>query len=216
MSDADRSAMKWCYEAFLGDADAASGPYDSVSPYPHVVACAFVNWPTGLPARNPAEVLPHCYRDSAAGFYLWRNRWRDGDDTVITVLTARTSGYMTSKPDGSLCLNSMGRHSRWGTVKEGPAKHWSMSPRGETSSLTLADGTCFGVDFTGASGADVMLVTTGKAEGQSVTLEGATLTFAFPTVDAAPAPTIEGDAAVVGTQRVTLEGEEIVFGMKGR
>jgi hypothetical protein len=91
-----------------------------------------------------------------------------------------------------------------------------MSPRGETSSLTLADGTCFGVDFTGASGADVMLVTTGKAEGQRVTLAGKTLTFHFPTVDAAPALAVDGGSVAVGTQRVTLEGEEIVFGVEGR
>jgi len=216
MSDADRSAMKWYYETFLRDADAAHGPYDTVSPYPHIVTCAFVNWPTRVEAQNPALMLPRCYRDSAAGFYLWRNRWRDGNDTVITVLTTRTSGYMTSKPDRSLRLNCRGKHSQWGTVKEGPAKHWSTSPRGETSSLTLSDGTCFGVDFTGASGADVMLVTTGKAEGQSVTLAGRTLTFYFPTIDTAPALAIEGNAAVVGTQRIALEGGNIAFGVKGQ
>ena len=48
-------------------------------------------------------------------------------------------------------------------------------------------------DITRASGADVMLVTTGKAEGQAVELGGKTLTFYFPTAQDAPKVKAEGD-----------------------
>ena len=90
-------------------------------------------------------------------------------------------------------------------------KYWWTSPRGESSCLTVSDGTCFAVDFTGASGADVMLVTTGKAEGQSVKLDGKTLTFYFPTQKTAPKAKAQGNAAVIGAQRVTLKDGNLVL-----
>ena len=56
-----------------------------MSRYPHVAVCALVNWPIDVKERNPADVLPLCYRDSSCGFYAWRNRWKDAGDTVITI-----------------------------------------------------------------------------------------------------------------------------------
>jgi len=217
VTDQQKAAMKWYYNRFLAEADAGAGtPYDTVSRYPHVAVCALVNWPVDLKERNPADVLPLCYRDSSCGFYCWRNRWQDQRDTVITVLTSRTEGYMGAKPDRALCLNTGGEHLRWGTVESGPTDHWSASPHGQSSSLTLADGTCFAVDVTEASGADVMLVTTGKAEGQSVRVGGKTLTFCFPTAETAPKVKAEGNAAVVGRQRVTFEDGNLVLAVKGK
>lgn len=218
MGDADRSAMKWYYTRFLREADAQLGPCDTVSPYPHVAVCAFVNWPADLEARNPAEVLPHCYRDSSAHFYLWRNRWQDNNDTVISVLLTRTRGFvdkMDAKPDRALQLNTMGKHISWGTVKKGAPRHWSHSPRGTTSSLTTCDGTAFAVDFSGASGADVMLVTTGQADGQTVNVDGKKLTFYFPTEKTAPGVRIQGDAAIVGKQQVSFKDGHIVLSATG-
>jgi len=209
--------MKWYYNHFLLEADTEAGtPYDTASRYPHVSVSALVNWPVDAKEKNPADVLPLCYRDSSCGFYVWRNRWQDENDTVITVLTNRTEGYMGAKPDSALCLNTKGQHVRWGTVLSGPTKHWSTSPQGQSSSLTLADGTCFAVDLTGASGADVMLVTTGKAEGQTVKVGGKTLTFYFPTAESPPKVKAAGDAAVVGKQRVEIEDGNLILKVAGK
>jgi hypothetical protein len=95
-------------------------------------------------------------------------------------------------------------------------RYWSASPGGQTSSLTLADGTGFAVDFSGASGAHLMLVTTGKAEGQSVRVGDAEFTFFFPLTDRPPAVRVEGDAVVVGGQRVTLTRGNLTLAVAGR
>ena len=212
-----QAAMKWCYNRFLLHADTeAGGPYDTVSWYPHHSVCAFVNWPVDVTPKDPAEVLPHVYRDTKCGFYCWRNRWQDGNDTVITTLTHRTQGYMGAKPDKHLSLNVRGAHVKWGSLTESPTVYWWSTPHGEVSSFAFAGGVCLAVDFTGASGADVMLVTTGEAEGQSVNVGRKTLTFYFPTADDAPRVAIRDDAAIVGKQRVTVEDGHLVLGERGR
>ncbi len=61
-----------------------------------------------------------------------------------------------------------------------------------------------------------MLVTTGKAEGQTVKLGGKTLTFYFPTAQTAPKVKTEGNAAVVGRQRVMLEDGNLVLKVTGK
>lgn len=89
-------------------------------------------------------MLPLCYRDSSCGFYGWRNRWQDGQDTVISVLQNRTSGYMGAKPDGK------------------------------------------------------------------------DLTFYFPTAAAAPEVKVEGAAAVVGKQKVSLKDGKLELSVQTR
>ncbi|MDP7106386.1 MAG: hypothetical protein QGH41_04860, partial [Roseibacillus sp.] len=69
----------------------------------------------------------------------------------------------------------------------------------------MADGSCLAVDFTGASGSDVMLVTTTPAEGSTVNLSGTPLTFYFPTTRA-PAISVEGNRRGGGRQRSGLAG----------
>ena len=210
-----QGALKWYYDRFLAGSDAAAGqPCDTASWHPHLAVCAFVNWPVGMKGRNPAEVLPLCYRDSVWGFYAWRNRWQDENDTVISVLLNRTEGYggyRFANPDRSIYLNTMGKHVRWGRSARGKPKYWWASPNGKSSSLTLSDGTCFAVDFTGASGADVMLVTTGKAAGQTVDLGGKKLTFYFPTTKEPPEVKVEGNSAVAGAQRVSITDGKLVL-----
>jgi len=213
-----QAALKGYYDRFLAKSDATRHPCDTASSYPHLAVCAYVNWPVGAEARNPAEVLPLCYHDSKWGFFVWRNRWKDANDTVISVLLNRTEGYggyLYSEPDRTLYLNTMGKHVQWGRAAEGTPKQWRASPKGRSSSLTLSDGTCIAVDFTGASGADVMLVTTAEASGIRAKVAGKVLTFYFPTAKDPPAVTVEGNKAIVGKQRVTIEDGNLVLAVKG-
>ena len=134
---------------------------------------------------------------------------RSGEEVIPLLLPGSDKGEQAGEGSGSGLR----------TAAEGgfACDHgWSQSPLGTTSSLRLADGTCFAVDFAHASGADVMLVTTGKADGQTVRVGGRALTFHFPTTEKAPKVRAEGNAAVVGKQRITVEDGHLVLGTQGR
>ena len=204
--------MLWYYNHNLKAVDEALGtPYDTVSAYPHLSVCAFVNWPFGLAPRNPAEVLPLCYIDEKAGFIAWRNRWQDLNDTLISVATGRTRGYHAAKADKAIQITSMGEHTEWGQIRSGGVVHWWKNEKGDESVFTMADGSSFAVDFTGKCGADVMLVTTGKAKGKSVKLGAKKLTFLFPTTDTPPTPEVNEDKVIVGKRVISLDGDNLSF-----
>jgi hypothetical protein len=213
VTDEQRAAMKWYYNHFLKEPDTrANAPYDTVSPYPHVAVSAFVNWPIEAQERNPAEVLPLCYRDALRNFYAWRNRWQDENDIVISTMMTGSAGYMKSKPDNALQIAAFGKKFKWGAIG-GATKSWWMSPHGEASVLTAESGTGIAVDFTKASGADAMLVTTGTAEGQQIKLGAASLTFKFLTSGAEPKVEVRDDKAIVGKQTVAVKDDCIVLGV---
>jgi hypothetical protein len=218
VTEDQRAAMKWFYNHFMADADARRGcPFDTVSGYCHVAISAFVNWPLDTPERNPAEVLPLCYRDSRLDFYAWRNRWQDGNDIIITTLLRRTvNGYMQVKDDRTLKVRALGREFDWGTYAPGRSRYWWMSPKGEASVLTATDGTSFAVDFTGASGADGLLVTTGKADGQTLKLGDVSVTLKCLTAGAEPTAEVQGDAIVIGKQTIRLRDGNLVLGVTGK
>jgi len=211
LSDDQRAALLWFYDHSLRDADARAGtPFDTVSPYPHLAVCALVNWPFGMAPRNPADVIPRCYRDSKWSFYAFRNRWKDDNDIVISVQTKNARGYHRAPTDAMLYVAGFGRKLKWVKL-EGDVKHWQGGADG-SGLLTMADGEALALDFSGASGADGMLVTTGAAEGTKVPLGGATLTFLFLSPGPPPKPQVVGDKVAIGGQTVTLEDGKLVLG----
>jgi len=209
-----RSAMKWYYNRFLAEADLSTQPFDTASWYPHLAVSAFINWPVNLKPVNPSKILPLFYRDSKWGFYLWRNRWNNDNDTVISLLVNRTEGfggYLYSEPDSKLHINSMGRHLQWGKSVPGPLSHWWTSPEGKLTSMTLSDGTCIAVDLSGASGVDVLLLTTAPAEGSTVKINNTPVTFFSPTSTQIPEINVSGKKAVIGSQQVSIVNANLVI-----
>jgi len=210
VSDQHQSAMKWYYNHFMLPSDNKAGtPYEP-SVYPQVLVSAFVNWPVDLPEQNPAEVLPLCYRDSVHSFYAWRNRWQDENDIVISVLTKPTRGYHGARADTTLYIAAFGEKTTWARVN-GQVADWQSSENGICSVLTLEDGTSLAVDFSKASGADAMLVTTGAAEGEKIELASKVLTFLFLNQGSDPEPEVDKGKVIVGNQTISIKNEKIIL-----
>ena len=211
LPDDQKAALLWFYNHHLKTSDEKKGtPFDTSNPYPHLAVCSFVNWPTSLKERNPAEVLPRCYRDSKWNFYAFRNRWQDENDIVVSVLTRNVKGYIKADGDGGLQVAAFGKKFKWGKVK-GTEKFWKPAADG-SGILTLVDGTSLAVDFSKASSADAMLVTTGVADGTKVDLGGTKLTFKFLTTGNEPKVQVQGERVVIGEQIVSVKDGNLVLG----
>ena len=212
VTERQRAALLWFYNQHLKHVDQKNGtPFDTPSPYPHHAILAFVNWPWDTEERNPAEVIPRAARDSKYGFYMFRNRWQDENDVVISVQTKSTRGWHKANTDGGVQVWGLGKKTKWGTVK-GDVKHFKAAADG-SAVLTAADGTCLAVDFSGSTGAEAMLVMTGPGAGSGtkVTAGGTTFNFMFLTDGTAPSPAATGDKVVVGKQTVAVEDGNIVL-----
>ncbi len=217
-SDDQRAAMLWFYNhSGLKDADAKGGfGLDAPSPYPHHSVLSLVNWPVGMKEKNPGEVLPHAYRDSICKFYAWRNRWKDSGDVIISVLTHATRGNMGSKADNSLLVQCGGKNARWGLTSGGFTGDFAPAADGSTI-LAVANGSSLAIDFSGASGADAMLVQTGPgAQGEVVEVAGTKVAFGFFGGGKPAKPQVLGDKVTVGEQTVTVKDGKIVLGKFGR
>jgi hypothetical protein len=224
VTEEQKAAMKWYYDRFLLEHDVKNGtPYDTVSEYPHFAVCSFVNWPVGVEARNPAEVLPRCFRDTIHGFVGWRNRWQDTNDVVISVLLKPTRGYYETVPDGTLKIMGFGRQFSWGPAV-GDVTHWWQDERAAATVLTTKN-VSTAVDFTGLSGAEMLLATTGGGNGFSVETSagktvqgtpfrgrGTTLTVKCFPEGRAPAPTAKDGVITVGKRTVAVKDGNIVLG----
>jgi hypothetical protein len=209
-----KAGALWFYNhSPLRELDAKNAtPFDTPSRYPHHAVCALANWPFDLEERNPAEVLPRCFRDTKWHFYAFRNRWQDENDIVITTLMRASKGNMGAAADGTLKIQALGKRQEWGRVR-GEVRFWK--PAGDGSAvLALEDGTGLAVDFSGASGAEGMLVMTGPGAGKGTVVEagGVSYTFLFLSSGAPPAPRAEGLRAAAGGQTVGFEDGHLVLG----
>ena len=213
-SEEQKAAILWFYSHHLKAVDEKSEtPFDAASPYPHHAILSFVNWPFGLKEKDPGEVLPHAYRDTVWGFYAWRNRWKDENDVVISILTRRARGNFSVKAENTLTIQAMGRKMQWGRINGGFKDAYEPRPDGSTV-VTTGDGSCLAVDFSGASGADAMLVMTGPGaptSGTIVEAEGRKFSFLFLTKGKAPEPKRAIDKIIVGEQMVRFDGKKIVL-----
>jgi len=210
-----RAGIWWWYHRYVKDWDAANGtPWDTLSPYPHHSVLAFVNTPFGLEPVSPAESIPRCVRDTAHGFYGFRNRWQDEVDIVITQLTRRSPARFKHGPDKSMTIQHHGKKENWGSIPA-EATHWQP---GTDGSAIIGDGqTWLAIDFSGASGADGMLVMIGPGSdsGRKVEAGGRTYVLKFLHDGPEPSPRAEGEQVVVGKQTIVMEDGKLVLGTFG-
>jgi len=233
IDDRYKPAFLWVYQNFVEPAEQKLTPkeawvndkgflrkdeksYDAlVSPWKAVAA--FLNWPVGVEAKNPAGVLPQAIEDKVHGYYCFRNRWKDADDIVVTALLGYgpKDGY---KPKfGPVVVWGLGTRYEFGNVTA--AKPANFAPGKDGSGVIAAGDKHLAVDFSGASGAPLLLVGIGIGEGKSdptaqftkVTAGGQPFTVLTLSKDKHPEVKADGDKVTVGGQTVTFDSKRIAF-----
>ena len=144
-NEREKAALLWVYENVVAPAEkkeyaemisAAGGPhmYDTVSPYPHRVMFSFLHWPTGTKPVHPEKVLPKALRDSL-DYYVFRNRWRDDKDTVITVLC----GAQAPQIGRPMKIRGMGDHRQCEFPRGWPTYYKSAASGSAVLSVSAPD-----------------------------------------------------------------------------
>ncbi len=141
---------------------------------------------SGMGGGDPAGALPRALVDSQRLGYTMRNRWRDGDDIVAVFTGFRHPGGDWSCEGAELDLRLMGLGGEWmlpGNGRSGAKETNTVAVLGsrgpthvrQTHLATAADGSAvvslayglgekgtglrsFAVDYSGASGAPVLLI----------------------------------------------------------
>jgi len=190
--------------------------YDSLVQPWHAVL-SFVNWPVGPQPANPATVLPHAIFDSNKGYTVFRNRWQDGDDIVITSLLGYGPRDSYTPGGGPILAFAYGQKLTLGNLA-GKAGKFTPTPAG---GVTVADDGAglLGFDASGASGADALLVAVGAGlkGGANFTLHeveaggSRVQILAFAKGKTVPAPTAAGAVITIGGQKITVAKDGLTF-----
>jgi hypothetical protein len=211
VTPSERPALLWFYNEHLAKADAAAGaPFDTVSVYPHLAIMSFVNWPSAMEPKNPAQCLPRAVLDEKYGFAMFRNRWQDEHDVVVSVQTLSTKGWHKATSRGEVVVWGMGKKREWGNVHNG-VRHWQPAEDGSGVMLG-ADGTCLAVDFSRASGADAILAMTGPGAPAENAFDLGGTKVSLLVLGDAPQPQAGGSALTVGGQSISVKDGLIVLG----
>jgi hypothetical protein len=220
-NDQQKAALLWTYKNVVEPGEQkdwarylnGQPSYDAVE-YPHRAILSFVNWPIGVEPINPEKVLPKAVADTIQQYYFFRNRWKDEDDVVVSLLLGSRDGARFTRVWGLkqyIDLPSFGR---------GKASAWR--PAEDGSGVVTCGESSFGVDFSKASGAEALIVAIGptwsapktngdRAKFTSVPLGGKTVHVLTLQTGPAPEPKAEGDTLRVGGQAVTIGSGGIVF-----
>jgi hypothetical protein len=222
-SDEQRRAMLWVYNNTV-EPDAASRTFDTVSPYPHRAILALVNWPIGAEPVNPEKIVPKARRDTRHDWFVFRNRWQDADDTLVTVL-------LGARGDGATSPTIWGRGMKIDfplKVAGARASYWKAEDDGGgVFSTNLRGGVgSFAVDYSGKSGAETLVIYTGPGAGTGAkdfksasgtaritnhtTGERAWTVLTIQTNEP-PKVEVKDDALQIGERKVRFDGEKVVL-----
>jgi hypothetical protein len=159
LSDRHKPAMLWLYNRSFRDSDFAAGqPWDTVNPYPHRCILALVNWPFGIKEENPGKVLPKAYLDKYWSLAEFRSGWTGPNDVLVSALTHTSGGHYLCRPDI--------RVIHGGKVHKLPFRLCARAlklDRAEHGGVVHTEKGSLAVDFSGASGAEVLIACTDPA-----------------------------------------------------
>lgn len=210
IADKYKPAYLWFFNHSV-EPDAAKRTFDTVSDYPHRPMLALINWPafSGIEEKNPAEILPHVSRDHLYEYCIFRNRWQDKNDIVTTVLI--------NVPDGTrprdVMVWGLGERLNFGEPPRG-ARVTDFKAGRDGSGCISAGNWALAVDYSGASGADALIVSVGanvkdtpktKSKFASVTIGQSTFNILTLSSNGThPEAKADGGKLIVGGQTVSF------------
>lgn len=216
VNEREKPALLWLYNRTWKPLDErAKTPFGTSSIYPHRTICSFVNWPFGMEEQNPAEILPHAVMDEWSGRTMFRNRWQDQDDILVDAQLKTTRGWMSSGA-GTIHVWGLRRKAVFPMKMAGEP---TLFEPAETGGVVSTETQSLGVDFSGRSGANAVIVMVGTGEaptapGKATTVDAGGRRFTIMTLQKGQAPGIaaDGNALRVGGQSVRYDGKKVVFG----
>ena len=185
-------ALKWVYNH---QAEPGKNKTYDILEYPHQAVYALANWPLEVEEKNPQEMpalLPRVLHDTAAGYVIFRNGWSDaGKDICVSALLGTHPTHQNGRgmaSGGSVQVYGKGLGDRY----RFPGIFYSSYPvyakfekdgSGVLSALTYGEKlnkfslnvqecstkpTSLAVDFSGASGAELLVAMVGPMVGYQV------------------------------------------------
>jgi len=208
-------ALLWMYNRTRGTAEEEPLTlFDTSGGYPHRAVLALVNWPFGMEEGNPGDVLPHAVLDRKHGFAMFRNRWRDENDIVVTALLKSTRGWHRTT-GGDIMVWGLGQRRKFPVRVTGTVKAFDANDDG--GQWTTSAGS-FAVDFSGLSGADALLALSGSFSGrvsgkdiQILSVGDSSLVLMTVQSEPAPAARVVDDHVEIGQRVIRVEGTRIVY-----
>jgi hypothetical protein len=76
-------AVLWLYNHII---EPGEKTYGADPPYPHRAAYALANWPFDVAEKSPAELFPLAKVEEGPGYCVFRNGWADKGNMVVTAL----------------------------------------------------------------------------------------------------------------------------------
>ncbi len=258
-------ALKWVYD---NQVEPGKNKTYDILDYPHQAVYALANWPLDVPAKNPALSLPLVLHDTAAGYFIFRNGWSatPGKDICVSALLGTHPTHQNGRgmaSGGSVYV--YGKGLGWGGQRSRycfPGMFYSSYPiytKFEKDGSAVISTLCYGekfnkfnlsveensksptslaVDFSGASGAELLVAMVGPMVGHKVEywmdvktteiadVKGqngyATKTTAVKLAGkkayvmtlqkgAPPRVSQDGDKVIVGGQTISFDGKKLIL-----
>jgi hypothetical protein len=211
-----KPGVLWVYNNIV-EPDANERSFDTVSPYPHRAVLSLINWPF-VAEKDPATVFPRVHHDSFNHYAVFRNRWHDGNDILV-------SGLWGARNDGAepVMIWGLGESLNWLSCPKVKESRLSQV-KADGSGVIKAGNTSLAVDFSKSSGAEALVVMIGAAPAKGTlskngkvktnSVTAASVVFNITTLAANgqhPEPKVEGDELVVGEQRVSVKDGVLVL-----
>jgi len=239
MPAAHRPAALWFYNHVVAPGGVDKRDYD-VTDYPHAAAYALATWPFDLDEQHPAEVFPKVWLDPKCAYFLFRNGWSGQADTDI-VVTAHMGGgrygaYGAGRGGPTMVMGLGHRAALPGGFRQSSCSYLRTADDGSALLSSIRIYTHLAVDFSGASGAEALIVHLGRGAGvtdwggegakthdrtgatlKTTKVRAGGLEYWVTTLSSGepPTPTAEADTVVVGDQVVGYNGQHLTLKVMG-